>query len=63
MIVSIDDIVLSEDDTNEILQLKQKMGEEFKIKDLENLKYFLGMEIARSREGISVSQRKSPLIC
>ncbi|KAA0064804.1 Cysteine-rich RLK (receptor-like protein kinase) 8 [Cucumis melo var. makuwa] len=34
------------------------MGNEFEIKDLENLKYFLGMEMARSKEGISVSQRK-----
>ncbi|KAA0046033.1 cysteine-rich RLK RECEPTOR-like protein kinase [Cucumis melo var. makuwa] len=42
-------------------QLKQRMGDEFKIKDLENLKYFLGMEVARSKEGISVSQRKYTL--
>ncbi|RVW76743.1 Retrovirus-related Pol polyprotein from transposon TNT 1-94 [Vitis vinifera] len=28
------------------------------IKDLGNLKYFLGMEIARSKKGIAVSQRK-----
>ena len=34
------------------------MEDEFEIKDLGNLKYFLGMEIARFREGIFVSQRK-----
>ena len=38
-----DDIVLTEDDQAEISQLKQRMGDEFEIKDLENLKYFLGM--------------------
>ena len=50
--------MLSGDDTIEIIQLKKKMRDEFEIKDLVNLKYFLGMEVARSREGISVSQRK-----
>ncbi|TYK01385.1 putative mitochondrial protein [Cucumis melo var. makuwa] len=34
------------------------MGDEFEIKDLGNLKIFLGMKVAKSKEGISVSQRK-----
>ncbi|KAA0047442.1 Copia protein [Cucumis melo var. makuwa] len=42
----------------EISQLKQRMSTEFEIKDLGNLKYFLGMKVVRSKEGISVSQRK-----
>ncbi|KAA0039571.1 Copia protein [Cucumis melo var. makuwa] len=58
LIVYVDDIVLSGDDHVEINQLKQRMGNEFEIKNLGNLKYFLGMEVARSKEGISVSQRK-----
>lgn len=37
------------------------MSDEFEIKDLGNLKYFPGMEEARSREGISISQRKYTL--
>ena len=43
------DIVLLGEDTAEINKLKQKMADEFEIKDLENLKYFLGIEVARSR--------------
>ncbi|KAA0050869.1 putative mitochondrial protein [Cucumis melo var. makuwa] len=37
------------------------MGNEFEIKDLRNLKYFLGMEVAISKKGIFVSQRKHTL--
>ena len=37
------------------------MAKEFEVKDLGTLKYFLGMEIARSKKGISVSQRKYTL--
>ncbi|KAA0048599.1 reverse transcriptase [Cucumis melo var. makuwa] len=61
LIVYVDDIVLTGDDQTEISQLKQRIGDEFEIKDLGNLKYFLGMEVARSKEGISMSQRKYTL--
>ena len=53
-----DDIVLTGDDNNEIRRIKDKLATEFEMKDLGNLRYFLGMEIARNRSGISVSQRK-----
>ena len=58
LIVYVDDIVLTGDDSGEIEKLKKKLGEEFEIKDLGALKYFLGMEFARSKAGIFVSQRK-----
>ena len=45
---------LISDDIAEITRLKRKMGDEFEIKDLGNLKYNLKMDVARSRERISV---------
>jgi len=50
--VYIDDIIITGDDHVEILNFKDKLVAEFEIKDLGALKYFLGMEFARSREGI-----------
>ncbi|RVW87752.1 Retrovirus-related Pol polyprotein from transposon RE1 [Vitis vinifera] len=58
LIVYVDDIVLTRDDCNELEKLKGKLAEEFEIKDLGALKYFLGMEFASSKEGIFVNQRK-----
>ncbi|RVW63107.1 Retrovirus-related Pol polyprotein from transposon TNT 1-94 [Vitis vinifera] len=58
LIVYVDDIILSGNDMEELQNLKKYLSEEFEVKDLGNLKYFLGMEVARSRKGIVVSQRK-----
>ncbi|KAG8487084.1 hypothetical protein CXB51_020649 [Gossypium anomalum] len=58
LIVYVDDIVLTGDNSIEIERLKEFLSLEFQLKDLGYLRYFLGMEIARSKEGISISQRK-----
>ncbi|EXB74504.1 Copia protein [Morus notabilis] len=58
LIVYVDDIILTGNDVAEMEQLKRRLASEFEIKDLGTLKYFLGMEVARSRKGIVVSQRK-----
>ena len=54
----IDDIIMTDDDSAEIVELQRKLVHEFEIKDLEALKYFLGMEFVRSKEEIFVNQRK-----
>ena len=57
LIVYVDDIILSGDHKEEMAKLNNLLAKEFKIKDLGFLKYFLGKEVARSRNGIYVSQR------
>ena len=58
LIVYVDDIVIIGNNDGEIQKLKGFLAKEFEVKDLGNLRYFLGMEVARSKKGISVSQRK-----
>ncbi|XP_074347258.1 uncharacterized protein LOC141686101 [Apium graveolens] len=58
LIVYVDDIVLTGNHGEEIKRLKMLLSQKFEIKDLGFLKYFLGMEVAQSSQGISVSQRK-----
>ena len=56
-----DDIVLTGDDKEEIQHIKRQLAAEFEMKDLGNLRHFLGMKIARNETGISISQRKCTL--
>ena len=58
LIVHVDDIILTGDDNEGIVKLKEGLTKEFEIKNMGNFKYFLGMEFARSKEGIVVNQRK-----
>ena len=58
LIIYVNDIIIIGDDEEEIADLQRYLASEFKMKNLGGLKYFLGIEVARSKQGIFLSQRK-----
>lgn len=58
LLVCVDDIIITGNDGQEQLRLKKHLAEEFEIKHLGKLKYFLGIEVAHSKQGIFISQQK-----
>lgn len=58
LIVYVDYIIVTGDDFCEIGRLGKRLAAEFEIKELGKLKYFLGIEVAYSKEGLFISQQK-----
>lgn len=61
LIVYVDDIVLTRNHEEEMKRIKLLLSNKFEIKDLGSLRYFLGMEVVRSKQEILVSQWKYAL--
>ncbi|XP_015963387.1 uncharacterized mitochondrial protein AtMg00810-like [Arachis duranensis] len=61
IMVYVDDLVLTGNNLTETDHVKKLLDNKFKIKDLGDLKYFLGMEMARNSKGIHLCQRKYAL--
>ncbi|GAU50785.1 hypothetical protein TSUD_192210 [Trifolium subterraneum] len=58
LLVYVDDIILAGNSISEFDRIKAVLDAAFKIKNLGQLKYFLGLEVAHSKSGITISQRK-----
>ena len=56
LIIYVDDMILTGSDAEEIRSLRKKLFEEFEMKDLGELRYFLGIEVLRSENEIFISQ-------
>lgn len=56
ILVYVDDLLIIWNDLKLIKETKQVLHNHFKIKDLGELKYFLGIEFLRSSKGIVMNQ-------
>lgn len=56
LLVYVDNIIIIGNDIDAIASLKEFFHGQFKLKDLECLKYFIGLEIARLSRGIFLAQ-------
>ena len=61
LLIYVDDILITGNDPVSIADIKKFLHNQFHLKDLGDLKYFLGIEISASRKGIFISQRKYAL--
>ena len=55
LLVYVDDMIITGNDHACVVTLKLVLDQKFGIKDLGSLKYFLGLEIARNKSGISLT--------
>jgi hypothetical protein len=61
LLVYVDDVAIASNDPAAVKSFISLLNDKFRLKDLGPLKYFLGLEIARSTKGLSVCQRKYAL--
>lgn len=61
LLVYVDDIAIASNNAADLAEVKRVLAKAFKIKDLGLMRFFLGLEIARSSSGIHVCQRKYAL--
>lgn len=58
VLIYVDDIFIASTSDDIVVELKEQLSAAFKLRDLSPPKFFLDIEIVRSAEGISLSQRK-----
>ena len=59
--VYVNDIITTGNNDDAISDIKQFLAHSFSIKDFGNLRYFLGIEVSRSKQGIFLCQCKYTL--
>ena len=58
IIMYVDDMLITGNSSSEIQSVKTSLDEQFTIKDLGLAKYFLGIELCKTDDGMHLNQRK-----
>ncbi len=61
IVIYVDDLIITRDSDVDIFDLKKLVKQKFKMKDLGELRYFLGIEVIQSPKGIWLLQRQYAL--
>ena len=61
LLVYVDDILIASNNKHAVDELKVLLDQKFKSKELGDLKFFLGLEVVRTADGINLCQRKYTL--
>ena len=58
LLLYVDDMIITGDNLSGIQELKDFLSQQFEMKDLGHLSYFLGLEITHSTDGLYITQAK-----
>ena len=58
LLLYVDDMIITGNDLSGIQELKDFLSQQFEMKDLGHLSYFLGLEITHSTNGLYITQAK-----
>ena len=58
LLIYVDDMIITGNDLSGIRELKDFLSQQFEMKDLGHLSYFLGLEIAHSTDELYITQAK-----
>ena len=58
LLLYVDDMIITGDDLSDIQELKDFLNQQFEMKDLGHLSYFLGLEITHFTNGLYITQAK-----